>query len=137
MNTLKTLTVGILMLSASYAVEAKPFVAAEKTISAPAFTWGSPEDLDLKEVEMLKSMRSSLNTRPDFVWGTPEDLDKNELQILKVQGKISLPMPAFGLGSAEDLGTDEVEALREKRNDIAFPVMIIGDPMDIQAEGLR
>ncbi|HEY0896153.1 MAG TPA: hypothetical protein VGE15_06345 [Sphingobacteriaceae bacterium] len=115
MNTIKAMTTAILLISTSFAAAAKGPTPNEKIIPAPVFSWGSPEDLDPEETELLKNSSGRFLADRGFSWGSADDLDGAALELLKVRADVSLAQPAFRWGTAEDLGTDEVETLRLKK----------------------
>lgn len=135
MKTLKSLTTAVLIL-VSISTFAKVEVSSAKTkIPAPAFTWGSPEDLNLQEVALLKN-HSAKVMAPEFVWGSPADLNEADLQALKVNTHADLALPAFNWGTPEDL--DQAETLKlQNRITIQLPAIVIGDAGEIDASGLK
>ena len=113
MNVLKALTAAILLISTAYAAAAKVPATNEKTLPAPAFNWGSPDDLDPLETELLKSAPDRWQTAPGYHRGAA-DLDEAALEVLKVRTDISLAPPAFFVGTPDDLATQEAGPESEK-----------------------
>jgi len=133
MKTLKSLTTALIVLI-SISAFANVEGSSRIKIPAPAFNWGSPEDLDLKEVVLLKN--STAVMAPEFVWGSPEDLNEADLQVLKVKTHIDLALPAFTWGTPEDLDQNEIQKL-QNRCSIPFPAIEIGDASEIDASDLK
>ena len=137
MKTLTTLTAALLIIISFGAMaddSTGTAMTTKKTVAAPVFTWGSPEDLNSKTVEQLKYLPV---VAPAMEWGTPEDLNETELQALKVKADVSLNQPAFSWGSVEDLDLKTVNVLKTSAHTIAYPAIVIGDPSDIDASDLK
>lgn len=132
MKTFASLTAAFLMfLSVGVLANTRP---DKKTVNAPAFTWGSPEDLNTAEVERLKNRPAAVN-QPQFSWGSPEDLKGADLEILKVVSVVTLPLPEIVIGSADDLDDAEVARLKHFAR-IPYPAIVVGNPEDIEVSDL-
>ena len=134
MKTIKILTAALLIMLAFSVVASASTGKDGKTISAPAFDWGNPEDADTETARLLKYSGISM---PAPVWGSPEDLNEADLQVLKVRDRAMLQAPAFSWGSPEDLDILEVKKLDTRAHLIRFPEVVIGDPQDIDASDLK
>lgn len=136
MKTLKSLTAALLIFIAFSAMadDATGTPVAKTFISAPAFTWGSPQDLNTRTVEQLKYLPV---LAPAIVWGSSEDLNEADLQVLKVRDNASVPFPAFNWGSPEDLEEKSLESLKTAAHTIKYPAIVIGNPDGVDASGLK
>lgn len=136
MKTLKSLTAALLIFIAFSAMadDSTGTPVAKRNIPAPAFTWGSPEDLNTRTVEQLKYLPVFA---PAMVWGSPEDLNEADLQVLKVRDNVSVAFPAFSWGSPEDLEEKTLESLKTAAHTIKYPAIVIGNPDEIDASGLK
>lgn len=139
MKTLQSLTAALLIVI-SFGAMANDSVGAasmdinKKTVAAPAFNWGSPNDLNMQTVERLKYLPV---TAPALDWGTPEDLNEADLEVLKVRDGVSLSLPAFSWGSPEDLDMQTVSDLKSPAHTISYPAVVIGNPDEIDASDLQ
>lgn len=107
---------------------------AKKTVAAPAFSWGSPADLDTRTVEELKYLPVAA---PAMEWGTPDDLNETELQALKVWTGISLNLPPFSWGTAEDLDDQTLKTLKTAAHTISYPAIVVGNTDEIDESDLN
>lgn len=128
MKTVKSLSTALLIL-ASFGVMANS-APAKKNITAPAFSWGSPDDLNTAAVELLKNSVTTL-AAPQFSWGSAEDLNDADLEALKIMEPI-VSFPEMVIGTADDLDTAEL-ALLKTNIDIPYPAIVIGNPEELDA----
>ena len=105
MKTLKTIgTALIVMLSLSaFANENKADCKMDKakrmnilTISAPAFEWGNPSDVDNESLKKLKTSPYVLFEAPEMIWGNPEELNLKTVENLKNAPLVPAPEMAWG-----------------------------------------
>lgn len=74
---------------------------------------------------------------PAFSWGSPEDLNSAELELLKNRAAVSVAFPERVLGSADDLDKAELEHLKKKEYAVSYPPIVIGNPEDFQVSDLK
>ena len=136
MKTLKSLTAALLIFIAFSAMadDSKGTPVVKRNIPAPAFTWGSPEDLNTRTVEQLKYLPV---IAPAMVWGSPEDLNEADLEVLKVRDNAYVAFPAFNWGSPDDLEEETLESLKTAAHMIRYPAVVIGNPDEIDASDLK
>lgn len=128
MKTLITLTAAVLFAtvftaSADERREAKSETTAVST-KAPAFEFGSPSDLNDREIESLKL---SAFKAPAFIWGSPEDANLSGLKPATVK---EIKAPAFEWGLTDDV-TPDVELLK-----FQAPAFIWSTPDDVDLSEL-
>ncbi len=137
MKTLATLTALLIIISFGAMADdstGTAMDASKKTVAAPAFNWGSPEDLNTRTVEQLKYLPV---LAPAMDWGAPEDLNESELQSLKVRTGVSLELPSFTWGSPDDLNLETVNVLKTAIHTISYPAIVVGDPSETDAPDLK
>ena len=139
MNTIKTLTAALLIMLTYSAMAAGSTAESkmdknDKKVSAPAFSWGNPEEADTETARVLKY---SAITAPAMAWGTPEDLNEEGLQALKIRTRVLLADPEFTVGNPDDLDMQELEKLNTRAYLIDYPEAVIGNPEDVGASGLK
>ncbi|HEY0897331.1 MAG TPA: hypothetical protein VGE15_12315 [Sphingobacteriaceae bacterium] len=138
MKTIATLTATFLIILAYSAIAGDATIVENlkdtRTIAAPVFSWGTPEEADTETAVLLKYSGISA---PAQVWGSPEDLNEERLETLKVRNGISLEYPALNWGTPEDLDKKELENLMTAAHVIRFPELVIGDPQEIDACALN
>ncbi len=109
MKTLVTLTAAVLLATVFTAsADERREVKTETTtvsIKAPAFKFGSPDEVNVLEIEKLRNI--SEIKAPEFKWGNPEDVNTSEVELLKIKA------PAFVWGSPEDVNVEELKLLKK------------------------
>lgn len=105
MKTFKTISTAlIVMLSLSaFANEKKADCKMDKakrmnilTISAPAFEWGNPSDVENENLKKLKTSPYILFEAPAMIWGNPEELNLETVENLKNALLVSNPEMVWG-----------------------------------------
>ena len=66
------------------------------SISAPAFEWGNPSDVDNENLKNLKTSPYILFEAPAMIWGNPEELNLETVENLKNALLVSAPEMVWG-----------------------------------------
>lgn len=104
----------------------------KRAITFPAINLGNPEDIDVKDLEILKQNSLSI-TFPEMIWGNPEDIKEEELQSLKTP-EMLVKLPEMIWGNPEEIHSLTPELMKD--HSIAFPKMQWGNSEDININGL-
>ncbi|WP_139125842.1 hypothetical protein [Arcticibacter eurypsychrophilus] len=120
MKTISTLTVALLIITSFHASANEN--KGKTSISLPSPIVTSPEDVNTKELEELKSdFTFRLTNNPEL---NQEDLNVKELENLK--SSFTFRLPSITELNQEDLDIKEIEQLK-----VQAPEMVWGSPSDI------
>jgi hypothetical protein len=134
MKTLKKLTTSLLLIASTgiFAKGANDKIADNKSYTKEIS--GSPEDIDVKDIEALKDIASATVAYPAFVFTEANDFNANDIELLKETGLV-YRLPALVTGSADDINLTDIEALKEIGSEkLSYPVL---DPSDFNVEDIE
>jgi hypothetical protein len=112
MKTIKLLAAAALLIvsTSTFANSGRDRIESNKNVAKVIS--GTPEDINVMEIEALKELRSSKIAYPAIVLPKADDFNFQEIEKLK-EVELSFYLPNMIIGTANDININDIEALKE------------------------